>query len=466
MKKIFTLLFTTAMGATAFAQSFVSPGNGTTYTLADLAKIEGTGVSMVEGAWQLDAAFTISDGDILKIQNNEVVKFNQGIQVEVQGALDCAPADTALVTAVEGTTPKGFRMYSDNAKAVLKNTRFEFVGFTFGAANGNIKAENCTFYKNNASIASGAAINFSASGTGNVIDRCNFLEGATAAIGNGANTPIGIKITNSYFFANNSKNSNRPQINLTSYGTEDVVISDNTIIGGHYTKVGGIALSNMMGYSYSNKVVVKNNLVKENRYGINMTGPMNIEIVDNDIIDNIYETNANNGGSAISLYDSAGKGKVFVKGNLMQNNLWGITVIGAPAVNAGKVEDPAAEDYNPGENVFINNGNNGVLYDLYNNGTSTVYAQGNIWNVAVQDSASIEQVVFHKVDNPDLGLVIFMPAGKQEPSSVTDVKTTAPVESVSYVNLMGRESAVPFEGVNIVVTRYTDGTVSAVKQLR
>lgn len=200
MKKIFTLLFTTAMGATAFAQSFVSPGNGTTYTLADLAKIEGTGVSMVEGAWQLDAAFTISDGDILKIQNNEVVKFNQGIQVEVQGALDCAPADTALVTTVEGTTPKGFRMYSDNAKAVLKNTRFEFVGFTFGAANGNIKAENCTFYKNNASIASGAAINFSASGTGNVIDRCNFLEGATAAIGNGANTPIGIKITNSYFF--------------------------------------------------------------------------------------------------------------------------------------------------------------------------------------------------------------------------------------------------------------------------
>ena len=221
----------------------------------------------------------------------------------------------------------------------------------------------------------------------------------------------------------------------------------------------------MLGLAFSNTVTVSNNIVKENRYGITMTGPVNLRIIDNTIVDNIYETNAMNGGSAISLYDTNGNGTVYVKGNYMENNLWGITIIGKPNVNVGKVEDPNAADYNPGENIFKNNGNGGQLYDLYNNGTSTVYAQGNVWNVAVQDSASIEQVVTHFADNPNLGLVIFMPAGEVEPSSINDVAEAAPVESIRYFNILGRESEKPFEGVNIVVTRFTNGKVSTSKQL-
>lgn len=467
MKKIITLMFAAALAAGAYADEFVSPGKGTVYTLEDLSKIETCGVRKVEGAWVLDSTFTISDGDVLRLQNNEVVKFTNKLQVRVNGTLDCAPADTVLITRdSEESTPKGFRMYSDNAKAILKNARFEYVGFTFGGDKAQLTAENCTFYKYNGTLSSGGALNFTASCTGNLVDRCNFLESASAAISNGANTPIGIKITNCYFGANNYKNSNRPQINLTTYGTEDVEISDNTIIGGHYTKVGGIAVSNMLGMAFSNKVVLKNNVVKENRYGINVTGPVNAYIIDNDIVDNTYETNANNGGSGISIYDSAGKGAAYIKGNLIQNNLWGVTIIGSPEVNAGKVEDQNAADYNPGENVFKNNGNNNVLYDLYNNGPKTVYAQGNLWNVEVQDSVSIEKVVWHKVDNETLGLVIFMPAGKTEQTSVTEVKTAAPVESVRYFDAMGRESAVPFEGINIVVARHTDGTITTTKQLR
>ena len=33
----------------------------------------------------------------------------------------------------------------------------------------------------------------------------------------------------------------------------------------------------------------------------------------------------------------------------------------------------------------------------------TVYAQGNTWNVAVQNEQNIEQVIFHQVDNSQLG---------------------------------------------------------------
>lgn len=433
MKKFYTLCAVALALASANAQEFVSPGNGTVYTMEALSKIAEAQVTNVDGAWQLNAAFTISAGDVLKIQNNEVVKFNDKIQVNVDGTLDCTPTDTALITGVEGTTPKGFRMYADDANAVLKNTRMELVGITFGSKNGAIVAENCTFADYNTSNASGACLNFSAASTGkNIIDGCTFVNGGTAAIGNGANTPIGIVIKNSTFLANNTKNSNRPQINLTSYGTEDVEILNNVIIGGHFTKVGGIAVSNMMGYSYSNKVVVKGNLVKENRYGVTMTGPVNMFIEDNQIIDNIYETNAMNGGSGLSLYDSAGKGKVFVKGNLIENNLWGITVIGAPNVNAGKVEDPNAEDYNPGENVFKNNGNGGVLYDLYNNGTSTVYAQGNTWNVDEQTADKIETVIFHKADDPNLGEVIYMPAAT-DPTAISDVTVNSAAKAHKYV---------------------------------
>ena len=40
------------------------------------------------------------------------------------------------------------------------------------------------------------------------------------------------------------------------------------------------------------------------------------------------------------------------------------------------------------------------------------------------------------------------------------------ITSVKYVNLTGQTSSVPFNGVNIVVTRYSDGTTSVIKVLK
>ena len=40
------------------------------------------------------------------------------------------------------------------------------------------------------------------------------------------------------------------------------------------------------------------------------------------------------------------------------------------------------------------------------------------------------------------------------------------VESVSYVDVTGKMSNSPFDGVNIVVTRYSDGTTSTSKVIR
>ena len=50
-------------------------------------------------------------------------------------------------------------------------------------------------------------------------------------------------------------------------------------------------------------------------------------------------------------------------------------------------------------------------------------------------------------------------------TAVTTVVADKQVVGVSYFNLMGAESNQPFEGINIVVTRYSDGSAQAVKVL-
>lgn len=51
-------------------------------------------------------------------------------------------------------------------------------------------------------------------------------------------------------------------------------------------------------------------------------------------------------------------------------------------------------------------------------------------------------------------------------TGVNDVNSAKEVKGVSYFNMMGVESAQPFDGINIMVTTYTDGTSSAAKVVR
>ena len=169
---------------------------------------------------------------------------------------------------------------------------------------------------------------------------------------------------------------------------------------------------------------------------------MDAIIRNNSIVDNHYETNPNNGGSCISIYDTSSSSNIYIEGNLMEGGFWGITIVtGAPNVNLGKTEDPEAEDYNPGNNIFVNNGFDGAYYDVYNNGTADVWAQGNTWNVEIQDEASIEEVVYHQVDDPSKGLVIFMPPHQDTPSAVEEIN--AQQADGLYYNLLGMPSEAP-----------------------
>ena len=443
MKKIYALLLMAAVALGTVADEFVTAGNNDLWDFDKLSHIEGSGVTRQEdGSYLVNANFTISEGDVLQLQNNDVVKLADGVLITINGDADFAPVDTALITRdAEGSNPKGFWMLSDNSKAIFKNVRFEYVGVVFGGENSSLHAFNSTFTLHNGKSSSSGAISFNASCDSNYIARCNFIENTLNAIGNGATNPVGITIQDCVFWHNVTSNRNKPQINLTVGGPYDVTIKNNQVIGGQFTMSGGIGLSNMVGLAHSGTNVIEGNHIADNRYGFTSIGSVDCIIRNNTMIDNHYETNPNNGGSCISIYDSSSSSNVYIEGNWMEGGLWGITVpVGAPNINLGKVEDPQAEDYNPGNNTFVNNGNSGVLYDLFNNGTGTIWAQGNTWNVATQDEASIEEVIYHQADDPSKGLVIFMPPHSD--SGVNEVEASK-ADDAPYYNLMGIPTQVP-----------------------
>ena len=51
-------------------------------------------------------------------------------------------------------------------------------------------------------------------------------------------------------------------------------------------------------------------------------------------------------------------------------------------------------------------------------------------------------------------------------SAVNEIGATKSVANVTYYNLAGQQSAQPVEGVNIVVTTYTDGTRTTAKVIK
>ena len=107
-----------------------------------------------------------------------------------------------------------------------------------------------------------------------------------------------------------------------------------------------------------------------------------------------------NGGSGISIYGMDGNNKAVLRGNIITGNLWGITAINAFDIDLGTEDDW-------GNNQIHDNGNGGIIYDLYNNSTCDIMAVGNDWGTS--NSQVIEEHIVHQNDDPSLGLVTFVP---------------------------------------------------------
>lgn len=412
MKKIILYLLAACTALPALADEYATPGNGHSFTFADLAAVN-PGVTATGNIFQVTADFTLSQSDTLRLLSGQQVGLADGVCITVDGVLDFQPTSSAIVTrATPEASPKGFRVSGDSAALLLRNVVFQYVAFNYMSYK-PIVAENCTFSYAGTSLTSTGAIAFLHTTEGNVFRNCRFLQNASSAIGGSATTGMGLRIENCYFFDNNTSNTNKPQLNLIGGGNDSIVIRNSTFIGTKRTMVGAIGFMNFY-VPGTNVYLIEGNTIQDHRYGIgaySYSYPLNFIVRNNVIVNNNAEENPNNGGSGLSFYDyGSGMLSVYAEGNRIEGNLWGVTVLGNPgAINFGKNSDATAPDYNPGNNVFVNNGNGGVAYDFFNNtgNASIIYAQGNLWSVAEQDSVSISTVVWDGNDQGGKGEVVF-----------------------------------------------------------
>lgn len=412
MKKLFLILTLAAAFNGANAATFTTAGNGTEWSFKLLSQTEGSGVTAGnnEGEYVLDGTVVIAADDSFVLDDGITVLMAQGAELDLLGAARLTPANGARFTrSAEGVVPRYVFCQSQRGDIVVRNVTFEYVGLK-QYSDYLLSVDQCTFRYHEASMSNGsAALNIG--GTGSVFVVSSLFEyNKRSAIGGAANNSCNVTIEGCKFYYNDQANLNYPQINLTA--AEQVVIRRNEVIGDRSkTMGGGIAVSNLLGVAPDANTLIEFNRVVDNRYGIAIYSKQTAQVMHNVLINNNTETTPNNGGSGINVYDPQAAQYTTISGNRIEGHLWGVTVIGGKMVNLGRTDvDVTHRDYNPGMNVFVNNGNGGALYDLYNNGTSTVYAQGNYWYGTEPTEAGIDEVIFHQADNPALGEVIFMPA--------------------------------------------------------
>jgi hypothetical protein len=381
---------------------FSTPNTGVKWTLDSIALHSPSTVTVEENVYTLHENLVVETTDSLLINKALTLKINAGVEIGVRGYFHSEPENSeeiVAITSTEMSTPyKGFWMF-DTSKVIFRRTYVEHGG-GIRVITPTFIMENCVVSNNHNSSGSstGGAITFS---NGEPIIRNSIFENNIhPALGSAANAEVYALIENNVFTHNNLTNNNRPQINMGPSGNGGVLrIINNMVIGNpEHNMVGGIAVASLTGIP--TQMEIRDNIVTNNRYGVTAIGPVGGEIVNNLLEDNDAETNPMNGGSGISLYNTA---LVKVRGNEIRRNLWGITLIGTTVADLGTEEDP-------GNNTFSENGNGGEIFALFNNTTNTISALKNCWIEGQSSTAEdVEGVISHQVDDPALGEVLFDP---------------------------------------------------------
>ena len=396
MKKILLFLIAIITIVINAHGQWVSPGLGATYTMPDLVDVTNGVVTNNGTTFTINADLTISTGDVLLIDNSVIRIDAPGVLITINGSMNCV--HTGDRVKLYGTQQDQFSMLFENAtgcnikkmyfsdgagiRVIESDVTFDdvkFVYFTRDYSNSVINILNCN----------------------PTIKDCYFMLNEGSAIGSPVNGQASPQILNCEFDTNVTDEVNAPQINLGPGGNDTIRIVGNeiyTIMAQHY--VGGISVADMMGVG-STKVLLKDNIVKDNRYGYNQQGQTISSVIEgNQFIDNNHEDNPMNGGSGISIYGYTTNNKAVLRNNVITGNLWGITAIYYHDIDMGTEDDW-------GNNEIHDNGNGGVIYDLYNNSTCDLMAVGNDWGTTTLER--IEEHIYHQNDDPALGLVTFVP---------------------------------------------------------
>ena len=443
MKKFLPVfLFFISLTSVLNAQ-WVSPGNGTSYTLPDLVNVTDGAVTQGPDGFLINTDLTISTNDVLVIDNQVSRIDAAAILLTINGSMVCTNTGSNRVKFYGLNETEHFKIRFENAvgcnikkmyfsdgagiKVIESEVTFDdvkFVYFTRDYCNAVIDVFNCD----------------------PVIKNCYFMLNQSAAISSPANGQASPQILNCDFDTNVT-DINSPQINLGPGGQDTIRIVGNeiyTIMAQWY--VGGISVADLMGTG-STKVLLKDNIIREGRYGYNQQGQTISSVIEgNQFLNNFHEENPMNGGSGISIYGSSTNNKAILRNNVITGNLWGITAIYLHDIDLGTEDDW-------GNNEIHDNYNSGVIYDLYNNSACDITAVGNKWGTIHE--SDIEDHIVHQTDDPSLGLVTYIPfVGYDQITETIDPKDPDLSEATLYTinGQRVRYSKSLNPGVYIVIT--------------
>ncbi|MFA5405267.1 MAG: right-handed parallel beta-helix repeat-containing protein [Ignavibacteria bacterium] len=400
---IFALLF---MFQQVFA-IYTTPGTGRNWNLDSLVTNSGGHITFSSGIYYINDTLIVSQSDTLKIFNNATVKLGNLSFINIYGTLLVNPPDSVKFTAID-TSQKhiGIRLDSLADASVLKKLIFEY-GNSIYAFNCNMMIDSCTIrYNTNyaSGMQSGAIALYKSDVT---ITNCKIYRNRRAAVVSGANIASSPTIINNLIYENDVENGNYPQINLGAASSNPVIIRNNTIIG-LSPMSGGISF---LPIGSVPSLIIENNIIKKNRYGIALQNVNINAYINNNIIDsNTAQGLPLLGGSGINIYGDSTI-KVIATRNIIRWNLWGVTVQGSATKplkpNFGNLSNTDTSDN--GYNKIYYNSHNDTTFDFYYNitTTDTMRAENNYWGTTNADS--IEAHVWHKIDFSTLGFVDYNP---------------------------------------------------------
>lgn len=374
---------------------WVSPGDGTTYTFPDLVNVTNGVVTNGQNGFLINADLTISANDVLKIDNNVLRVDIDAVLITINGSMICSNANRVRFYGLNET--QHFSMRFENATDCYLHNMYFSDGAGIKVIESDVTFDDVKFVYFTTEYCHSAIDILNCNPT---IENCYFLLNEGAAIGSPANGQSSPKILNCEFDSN-VDGANIPQINLGPGSTDTIYIVGNLVDGTYAIfHTGGISVADLLDTGET-KILLKDNVIKNNRYGYNQQGyHLSSIIIGNEFLENNHEDNPMNGGSGISIYGMDENNKAIIRNNVITDNLWGITAIYFHDINLGTEDDW-------GYNEIHNNGNSGVIYDLYNNSSCDIMAVGNNWGTTSEQV--VENHIVHQNDDPSLGLVTFIP---------------------------------------------------------
>jgi len=415
MKSILvTILF---LSFNLFAQ-YTTPNSSVLWNLDSLVQYSGGVVTGSFPNYTISGKITVSTNDRIIVPAGSRVTFSSTSGgFDVNGIFQAVgtSTDSIIFTATVPDSQgyyEGFRFNANpqSNQSIIKYARIFYADYGMRCIDASPELSNSYLFK----CLRGVQLSTSnATIKNNVIER-SYEYGITMTL---SSSPL---IEGNHLIKNNTRGTSAMnQINIGLQGNNSPIIKNNIIEGGESIPTGGISLWVSGSTSFSNSVI-EGNTIFNNSFGITLystsNGIINTIVRNNTIYNNKINPNTQTSGSGININGSPFN-QPLIKNNRIYNNWWGITiqngttVQAGPQPNIGNVENTDTTD--DGQNIIYNNAQGNTVYDLYNNCTNDIFAQNNDWGV--YDSTSIEQNIYHKVDNPQHGLVKFVPFSLQIP---------------------------------------------------